>query len=131
MLEKVDNLQFQLNIPLTLRGNGQDETKGGLVIDVKDGDVILDWYNAYFRVQYELQVKANGNFVAADVALAPVYGSFSLIRDLKVKSAGKTFTRPAKLTKSSSSKTYWSSPTNTREVWQKMSCGISTTTTRL
>ena len=131
LLEKVDYLQYNLNIPLTLPGNGKEQTKGGLVFDVKDRDVILDWYNAYFRMEYELQVKANGNFVAANVMPAPVNGSFSQNRDFKVKSAGKPLYRPTAFTKSFSSKRRWNSPTTTRGVWQKMSFGSSTAPTQL
>ena len=66
-----------------------DRNKTKVVIDVKDRDVNFDWYNAHFRVEFELRVKADGTAMATDTTSAPVNGSFSLIKALKVQSAGK------------------------------------------
>ena len=107
---------------------GRNKKKNELTIDVKDRDVILDWYNAYFRVEYEMQAKADGAFVAADVASAPVNGSFSLIRSLEVNSAGKDLYEANGVHKVVFIKTCWNSPTTMHGVWRKTSFGISTMT---
>ena len=48
-----------------------------------------DWYNAYFRVDFKLEAKANGANIGADTKSAPINGSFSLIQNLQLSSAGK------------------------------------------
>ena len=52
-------------------------------------DNFYDWYNAYFRVDFKFEAKANGGNIAADTESAPINGSFSLIKSLKVISSGK------------------------------------------
>jgi len=56
---------------------------------VNDRDNFYDWYNAYFRVDFKFEAKANGANIDADTQSAPINGSFSLIRSLKLNSAGK------------------------------------------
>ena len=71
-LEKVDYKRFDLNTPLNVPGKNQHQVKTGLKFEVKDQDVIYDWYNAYFRVEYQLQALANGALVAANTQSAPI-----------------------------------------------------------
>ena len=54
-----------------------------------DRDNFYDWYNAYFRVDYKFEATANGGNVVADTESAPINGSFSLIKSLRVNSSGK------------------------------------------
>ena len=42
---------------------------------MKDRDIVYDWYNAYFRVEFELQTLEDSNNVTADTESAPVNGS--------------------------------------------------------
>ena len=49
----------------------------------------LDWYNAYFRVNYTFKAAADGAVVAGDTRSAPINGSFSIFNKLVVKSGGK------------------------------------------
>ena len=56
---------------------------------MKDRDNFYDWYNAYFRVDFDLEVQANGADIAEDTRSAPINGSFSLVQSLTVKSAEK------------------------------------------
>ena len=51
---------------------------------------VLDWYNAYFRVDFTFNAVANGTVVDADTVSTPVNGSFFLLEKFKVESAGKT-----------------------------------------
>ena len=88
-LEKVDYERFDLNTPLNVPGNNQHQVKAGLKLDVIYRDVIYDWYNAYFRVEYQLQALPNGALVAADTQSAPINGCFSLLKDMIMSSAGK------------------------------------------
>ena len=56
-------------------------------------DNFYDLYNAYFRVDFKFEAKANGANIGADTESAPINGSFSLIKSLKLSSAGKNCTR--------------------------------------
>ena len=88
-LEETKYVQIELNTPLTFPGNNQFQTKTGYKFTVNDRDNFYDWYNAYFRVDFKFEAKANGGNVAADTESAPINSSFSLIKNLKVFSSGK------------------------------------------
>ena len=88
-LEKTEYIQVNLNTPLTFPVNNQYQEKPGYQFYLKDRDNFYDWYNAYFRVDFKFEAVANGADIGADTESAPFNGSFSLIRSLTVKSAGK------------------------------------------
>ena len=98
-LEKTEFSRVNLDTPITLPGNNQTQSKTGYTFTVRNRDVVYDWFNAYFRVEYQLQNSANGAFVAADTQSAPVNSSFSLIKALTVKSARKTLYQPSNIHK--------------------------------
>ena len=76
-------------VQITFPGNNQYQTKRGYKFILKDQDNYYDWYNAYFRVDLKFEAKANGANIGADTESAPINGSFSLIKSLKLSSAGK------------------------------------------
>ena len=88
-LENTSYVQINLDTPLTFPGNNQFQTKTGYKFAVRDRDNFYDWYNAYFRVDFKFEAKANGANIGADTQSAPINGSFSLIKSLKLNSAGK------------------------------------------
>ena len=88
-LEETKYVQIPLNTPLTFPGNNQFQSKTVNKFTVRDRDNFYDWYNAYFRVDFKFEAKANGGNIDADTESAPVNGSFSLIKSLKVLSSGK------------------------------------------
>ena len=88
-LENTTYLQINLDTPLTFPGNTQYQTKTGYKFTVRDRDNFYDWYNAYFRVDFKFEAVANGANIGADTETAPINGSFSLIKSLKLSSAGK------------------------------------------
>ena len=92
-IEKTTYVQVNLDTPLTFPGNGQTPNKTGYRFASKDRDNFYDWYNAYFRVDFKFQAVANGANIDADTESAPINGSFSLIKDLKLRSAGKNLYR--------------------------------------
>ena len=59
-LEETKYVQINLNTPLTFPGNNQFQTKTGYKFTVRDRDNFYDWYNAYFRVDFKFEAKANG-----------------------------------------------------------------------
>ena len=88
-LEKTEYIEVNLNTPLTFPGNTQYQEKSGYQFYLRDRDNFYDWYNAYFRVDFKFEAVANGADIDADTESAPINGSFSLIRSLTLKSAGK------------------------------------------
>ena len=78
-----------MDTPLEFPGNNQTQKKLGYAFTIKDRDNFYDWYNAYFRVAFKFEAVANGANIAADTQSAPINGSFSLIKRLNLKSAGK------------------------------------------
>ena len=88
-LEKSEYIQINLDTPIILPGNNQAQTKMGYKFTLIDRDNFYDWYDAYFRVDFKFEAKANGANIGADTQSAPINGSFSLIKNLTLKSAGK------------------------------------------
>ena len=88
-LENTTYVQIKLDTPLTFPGNTQYQTKTGYKFTVRDRDNFYDWYNVYFRVDFKFEAVANGANIGADTESAPINGSFSLIKSLKLSSAGK------------------------------------------
>ena len=126
-LKNTTYIQINLHTPLTFPGNNQYQTKSGYKFTVKDRDNFYDWYNAYFRVNFKFEAVANGANIGADTESAPINSSFSLIKSLKLNSAGKNCTRRTISTKVFSSKILIFR-TIFREAWQKTSFGILTLT---
>ena len=88
-LENTSYVQINLDTPLTFPGNNQFQTKTGYKFTVRDRDNFYDWYNAYLRVDFKFEAKADGGNINADTQSAPINGSFSLIKSLKLTSAEK------------------------------------------
>ena len=88
-LEGKNFVKFDLNTQLIFPGNDQTQRKDTHTFAVTDGDNLYDWYNAYFRVEYTFEATADGAAVGTDTRSAPINGSFSLIKQLTVKSTGK------------------------------------------
>ena len=93
MIEKTTHIRVDLDTALTFPGNNNTQKKIGYKFALKDRDNFYDWYNAYFRVDFDLEATANGDDIAEDTRSAPINGSFSLIKNLVVKSSGKKYTR--------------------------------------
>ena len=127
-LEKTAYVQVNLDTPLTFPGNDQKQKKSGYKFTSTDRDNFYDWYNAYFRVDFKFEAVANRADIGADTESAPINGSFSLIKKLKLKAAGKNLYEADNITKVFSSKIFLIFRTIFREAWQKTSFGILTLT---
>ena len=88
-LKKTTYKLVNLDTPLTFPGNNQTQNKTNYNFFIKDCNNFYDWYNAYFHVEFTFEAVADGANIDADTQSAPINGSFSLIRNLKLKSAGK------------------------------------------
>ena len=88
-LEKRKYIQFNLQDAIVLPGNGEFQEKNRYKFNVNDRNNFYDWYKAYFLVDFKFEAKANGANVDADTESAPINGSFSLIKNLRISSTGK------------------------------------------
>jgi len=125
-VENTKYIQFNLQTPIKLPGNGEFQEKNRYKFNIIDRDNFYDWYNAYFRVDFKLEARANGANIGADTESAPINGSFSLIKSLKVSSSGKNLYEADNIHKIKvfSSKICLIFRTIFREAWQKTSFGI-------
>ena len=76
-----DNLRTQVN-------NDQEQQKRGYKFLVNDRSSFYDWYNAFFEVQFQLDLKADGGEIA-DTNVTMINGSHSLIKHMVVRSSEK------------------------------------------
>ena len=88
-LQRNELVRFQLDDVLRLPANTQHQVKNGYKFTINDRSSFYDWYNAYFEVQFQLQVLASGNGYAAADRITVINGSHSFIKHLMIKSAGK------------------------------------------
>ena len=88
-LENTSYVQIRLDTPIELPQNNHFPKKNGYKFTLTDRNNFYDWYNAYFRVDFKFEAKADGANIASDTQSAPINGSFSLINNLKINSAGK------------------------------------------
>ena len=127
-LESEKYVKFHLTTPILLPANGDTQEKEGYTFKLKDRDNFYDWYNAYFRVDFKFDATANGGNVDADTESAPINGSFSLIKSLRVGSSGKELYYANNIHFSFSSKICLNFLMIFQEAWQKISFGILTLT---
>ena len=88
-LQRNELVRYQLDDIIRSPGNNQHQVKNGYKFTINDRSSFYDWYNAYFEVQFQLQVLADGNGYAAASRITVINGSHSLIKHLMIKSAGK------------------------------------------
>ena len=88
-LQRNELVRYQLDDVIRLPGNNQHQVKNGYKFTINDRSSFYDWYNAYFEVQFQLQVLADGNGYADVDRITVINGSHSFIKHLMIKSAGK------------------------------------------
>ena len=88
-LQRNELVRYQLDDVIRLPGDNQHQEKNGYKFTINDRSSFYDWYNAYFEVQFQLQVLADGNGYANADRITVINGSHSFIKHLMIKSAGK------------------------------------------
>ena len=88
-LQRNELVRYQLDDVIRLPIDGQHQTKNGYKFTINDRSAFYDWYNAYFEVQFQLQVLADGNGCANASRITVINGSHSPIDHMMIKSAGK------------------------------------------
>ena len=87
-VQRNELIRYQLQDNIRAPGNGQEQLKKTYKFVINDRSNFYDWYNAFFEVQFKLDLKANGGAIA-NTRTTRINGSHSLIKHMVVKSAGK------------------------------------------
>ena len=66
-------IRYQLQDNIRAPANGQEQLKKTYKFVVTDRSSFYDWYNAFFEVQFKLDLKANGADIA-DAATTIING---------------------------------------------------------
>ena len=88
-LQRNELVRYQPENVIGIPGAGQHQQKRGYKFAINDRSSFYDWYNAYFEVQFQLQVLADGTGVPNATRATVINGAHSLINHLMIKSAGK------------------------------------------
>ena len=87
-LQRYELVRFQLDDVIRAPANGQHQQKNGYKFTINDRSTFYDWYNAYFEVQFQVQLLADGATTGA-ARISIINGAHSLINHIMIKSAGK------------------------------------------
>ena len=83
-VQRNELIRYQLQDNIRAPANGQEQLKKTYKFVINDRSNFFDWYNAFFEVQFKLDLKA-----IANTRTTLINGSHSLIKHMVVKSAGK------------------------------------------
>ena len=87
-VQRNELVRFQLQDNLRTPNAGHEQQKRGYKFLVNDRSSFYDWYNAFFEVQFQLDLKADGGEIA-DTDVTMINGSHSLIKHMVVRSSEK------------------------------------------
>ena len=87
-VQRNELVRFQLQDNLRTPNAGQEQQKRGYKFLVNDRSSFFDWYNAFFEVQFQLDLKADEGEIA-DTDVTMINGSHSLIKHMVVRSSEK------------------------------------------
>ena len=88
-LQRNEFVRFQLEDVIRMPAGGQHQQKNGYKFVINDRSSFYDWYNAYFEIQFQLQVLADGTGIPNATRATVINGSHSFIKHMKIVSAGK------------------------------------------
>ena len=88
-LQRNELVRYQLDNVIIAPANGQHQQKSGYKFTINDRSSFYDWYNAYFEVQFQLQLLADETGVPNATRATVINGAHSLINRIMIKSAGK------------------------------------------
>ena len=88
-LQRYEMTRFSLDNVIEQPGNNHPQKKTGYRFTINDRSSFFDFYNGYFEVTKELQKIADGTGYAAADRITMINGSHSLIKHMKITSAGK------------------------------------------
>jgi len=88
-LQRYEMVRFSLDSVIEQPANDTYQKKSGYKFTITDRSTLFDYFNGYFEVTKELQKKADGSGYAAVDRISIINGSHSLIKHMKISSAGK------------------------------------------
>ena len=88
-LQRNELVRYQSENVIEIPDAGQHQQKTGYKFTINDRSSFYDWYNAYFEVQFKLQVLADGAEVPNATRSTVINGAHLLINHIMIKSAGK------------------------------------------
>ena len=83
-VQRNELIRYQLQDNIRTSANGQEQLKKTYKFVIHDRSNFFDWYNAFFEVQFKLDLKANGGAIA-NTRTTLINGSHSLIKHMVVK----------------------------------------------
>ena len=86
-VQRNELVRFDLESVIRAPVNTQEQQKGGYKFTVENRGIFFDWYNAFFEIQFKMDLKANGGN-NLDTLSTVINGSHSFIKRLAVKSRG-------------------------------------------
>ena len=87
-VQRNELIHYQLQDNIRRPANGQEQLKQTYKYVFNDRSNFYDWYNAFFEVQFKLDLKANGGDIG-NTRTTIINGSNSLIKHMVVKSSTK------------------------------------------
>ena len=87
-VQRNELVRFDLESVIRAPGNTQEQQKRGYKFTVENRGNFFDWYNAFFEIQFKMDLKVNGGD-NADTLSTVINGSHSFTKHLAVKSGGK------------------------------------------
>jgi len=87
-VQRNELVRFDLESVIRTPGNTQEQQKRGYKFTVENRGNFFDWFNAFFEIQFEMDLKANGGDNAVQLSTV-INGSHSFIKHLVIKSGGK------------------------------------------
>ena len=87
-VQRNELVRFDLPSAIIAPGNTREQEKKGYKFTVENRDTFCDWFNAFFEIQFKMDLKANGGDNAEALSTV-INGSHSFIKHLMIKSGGK------------------------------------------
>ena len=88
-LQRLEYVRFHLDNVIEQPANNQSQKKTGYRFTINDRSTFFYFFNGYFEVTKELQIRANGAGYRAADRITIINGSHSLIKHMVIKSSGK------------------------------------------
>ena len=87
-VQRNELVRFHLESVIIAPDNTREQKKNGYKFTVENRGNFFDWYNAFFEIQFKMDLKANCGD-NADQLSTVINGSDSFIKHLVIKSSGK------------------------------------------
>ena len=87
-VQRNELVRFDLDSVIRAPANNLEQQKNGYKFTVENRGNFFDWFNAFFEIQYKMDLKADGGDNADELSTV-INGSHSFIKHLLITSGGK------------------------------------------